>query len=255
MTTTTATAPPQVDSDTALALLDVTRTHGTGEASVTALRNVTLELPKGTWTAIMGPSGSGKSTLLQIAAGLDRADSGRVVLGGTDITEADDHERTLLRRNRIGFVFQTFNLIASLTAEQNVALPLELAGRRPSRQMIRDALTRVGLGERAGHRPRELSGGQQQRVAIARAMITAPEVLFADEPTGALDSGAARVVLAMMREMTDAGQTILMVTHDPAAAAAADSTVFLRDGRLVDSLVGADASAIASRLVSLETGR
>ncbi|PZE64064.1 ABC transporter ATP-binding protein [Curtobacterium sp. MCBD17_021] len=253
--TTTTTTQTLVHHETALALLGVTRTHGTGDASVTALRDVTLELPTGSWTAIMGPSGSGKSTLLQIAAGLDHVDSGRVVLGGTDITDATDHERTLLRRNRIGFVFQAFNLIASLTAEQNVALPLELAGRHPSRQMIRDALSRVGLGDRVGHRPRELSGGQQQRVAIARAMITAPEVLFADEPTGALDSTAARVVLAMMREMTDAGQTILMVTHDPAAAAAADSTVFLRDGQLVDALTGADAATIANRLVSLETGR
>ncbi|PYY42134.1 ABC transporter ATP-binding protein [Curtobacterium sp. MCLR17_043] len=246
---------PLVTTDTALALQGVGRTHGTGDASITALQDVTLRLPVGTWTAIMGPSGSGKSTLLQIAAGLDQADTGRVVLGGADITEATDRERTELRRNRIGFVFQTFNLIASLTAEQNVALPLELAGAHPSRAMIRAALDRVGLGDRTRHRPRELSGGQQQRVAIARAVITAPEVLFADEPTGALDSHAARVILAMMREMTDAGQSILMVTHDPAAAAAADTTVFLRDGRLVDSLVGANASTIANRLVAMETAR
>ncbi|WP_454042208.1 ABC transporter ATP-binding protein [Cellulosimicrobium sp. Marseille-Q8652] len=253
--TITALEPAPVGTGTALSLTGVTRTHGTGDTRVTALRDVSLDLRRGTWTAIMGPSGSGKSTLLQVAAGLDRVDEGRVVIGSTDITHATDHERTELRRARIGFVFQNFNLIGSLTAEQNVALPLELAGRRPGRDAVRQALGLVGLGERAGHRPRELSGGQQQRVAIARAMITRPEVLFADEPTGALDSGAAGVVLGMMRDMTRTGQTILMVTHDPAAAAAADETVFLRDGGLVDHLVGADATTIANRLVALEAGR
>jgi putative ABC transport system ATP-binding protein len=253
--TTITTEPAPVGTGTALSLTRVTRTHGTGETSVTALRDVSLDLRRGTWTAVMGPSGSGKSTLLQVAAGLDRPDAGRVVVGGTDITDATDQERTELRRQQIGFVFQNFNLIGSLTAEQNVALPLELAGRRPSRDTIRQALGLVGLAERATHRPRELSGGQQQRVAIARAMITRPEVLFADEPTGALDSTAAQVVLRMMRDMTQTGQTILMVTHDPAAAAAADETVFLRDGVLIDRLAGADATTIANRLVAVEAGR
>ncbi|MFJ3404989.1 ABC transporter ATP-binding protein [Promicromonospora sp. NPDC090134] len=253
--TTTTLEPVPVGTGTALSLTGVTRTHGTGETGVTALDDVSLELRQGSWTAVMGPSGSGKSTLLQVAAGLDRVDGGRVVLGGTDITHASDQERTELRRERIGFVFQSFNLIGSLTAEQNVALPLELAGRRPGRDTVRQALALVGLSERATHRPRELSGGQQQRVAIARAMITRPQVLFADEPTGALDSNAARNVLELMRDMTGTGQTILMVTHDPAAAAAADETVFLRDGRLVDRLAGADAATIANRLVALEAGR
>ncbi|PZR53379.1 ABC transporter ATP-binding protein [Xylanimonas oleitrophica] len=253
--TTTAFEPAPAGTGTALSLTGATRIYGAGETGVIALRDVSLELRQSSWTAVMGPSGSGKSTLLQVAAGLDRVDSGRVVLGGTDITHASDQERTELRRERIGFVFQNFNLIGALTAEQNVALPLELAGRPPGRDTVRQALALVGLGERATHRPRELSGGQQQRVAIARAMITRPQVLFADEPTGALDSAAARVVLELMREMTRSGQTILMVTHDPAAAAAADETVFLRDGQLIDRVAGADATTIASRLVVLEARR
>jgi putative ABC transport system ATP-binding protein len=200
----------------------------------------------------MGPSGSGKSTLLHVAAGLERVDSGRVLLGGSEITRSTDDELTALRRSRIGFVFQSFNLVSALTAEQNVALPLRLAGVDPDREVVRAALAAVGLADRAGHTPRQLSGGQQQRVALARAMVIAPEVLFADEPTGALDTVAARAVLDLLRGMADAGQTIVMVTHDPAAAARADSTVLLRDGRVVDHLVGPDAARVAARLVALE---
>ena len=236
----------------ASALRGVSRTYGSGPAAVRAVDDVDIEFDRGTWTAVMGPSGSGKSTLLHCAAGLERVDSGHVLLGGTDITTATDAELTALRRRRIGFVFQSFNLIASLTAEQNVALPLRLAGARPSREEVAGVLASVGLAERAQHRPRELSGGQQQRVAIARAMVTRPEVLFADEPTGALDSTAARTVLGLLRQVVEAGQTIVMVTHDPAAAARADATVFLRDGRVADRLVGADARAVADRLVALE---
>ncbi|WP_199510243.1 ABC transporter ATP-binding protein [Nucisporomicrobium flavum] len=235
MTTTTAATA------TAVSLRGVTKVYGKGAAAVRAVDAVDLDLPRGGWTAVMGPSGSGKSTLLHLAAGLEHADAGRVLIGGTDITDAGDRELTDLRRTRIGFVFQSFNLIGSLTAEQNVALPLRLGGRRPSRSEVREVLASVGLGDRVKHRPREMSGGQQQRVALARAIVTRPEVLFADEPTGALDSAAARTVLDLLRAMADAGQSIVMVTHDPGAAARADAVVFLRDGRVVDHLTGADA--------------
>ena len=236
----------------AVALHGVSRVFGRGPAAVRAVDDVTLEFPRGGWTAVMGPSGSGKSTLLHCAAGLERVDGGRVLLGGTELTSAGDAELTALRRTRIGFVFQSFNLIGALTAEQNVALPLRLAGKRPSRSVVRATLDAVGLADRARHKPRELSGGQQQRVAIARAMVTGPEVLFADEPTGALDSTAARTVLDLLRAMADAGQSIVMVTHDPGAAARADAVVFLRDGRVVDRLVGAGPRQVADRLAVLE---
>ncbi|MEU4556933.1 ABC transporter ATP-binding protein [Actinoplanes sp. NPDC023936] len=241
-----------MQSDTVIALEGVSRTYGAGPTAVRAADGIDIGFRRGSWTAVMGPSGSGKSTLLHCAAGLERVDAGRVMLGDTDITTLDDDALSELRRTRIGFVFQSFNLVGALTAEQNVALPLRLAGRRPPRDEVRNALAAVGLGERAGHRPRELSGGQQQRVAIARAMVTRPEVLFADEPTGALDTSAARDVLRLLRTSADNGQTIVMVTHDPAAAARADAVVFLRDGRIVDRLAGADVRAVADRLVALE---
>jgi putative ABC transport system ATP-binding protein len=238
--------------DAAIALHDVSRTYGGAGTAVRALDHVDIAFPRGSWTAVMGPSGSGKSTLLHVAAGLERVDSGRVLLGGSEITRSTDDELTALRRSRIGFVFQSFNLVSALTAEQNVALPLRLAGVHPDREDVRAALAAVGLADRAGHTPRQLSGGQQQRVALARAMVTAPEVLFAVEPTGALDTVAAGAVLDLLRGMADAGQTIVMVTHDPAAAARADSTVLLRDGRVVDHLVAPDAARVAARLVALE---
>jgi putative ABC transport system ATP-binding protein len=241
-----------VKAPAAVALHGISRSYGRGPAAVRAVDDVTLEFPRGGWTAVMGPSGSGKSTLLHLAAGLERVDAGRVMLGDTDITAAGDHELTTLRRTRIGFVFQSFNLIGSLTAAQNVALPLRLAGRRPTRSEVRATLASVGLADRAKHRPRELSGGQQQRVAIARAMVTRPEVLFADEPTGALDSTAARTVLDLLRAMADSGQSIVMVTHDPGAAARADAVVFLRDGRVVDRLVGGGPREVADRLAAWE---
>src|SRR3954469_18979215 len=190
----------------AVALHGVSRIYGRGTAAVGAGDDVTLEFPRGGWTAVMGPSGSGKSTLLHCAAGLERVDAGQVLLGETDLTAARDSELTALRRTRIGFVFQGFNLIGALTAAQNVALPLRLAGRRPRGSEVRETLAAVGLADRARHRPRELSGGQQQRVGIARARGARPDVLFADEPTGALDSSAARTVLDLMRHMADAGQ-------------------------------------------------
>ncbi|GAA4507959.1 ABC transporter ATP-binding protein [Actinoallomurus oryzae] len=239
--------------DAAVELRDVIREYGSKQARVRALDGVGIGFARGTWTAVMGPSGSGKSTLLHCAAGLDRPTSGQVLLGDRELTAASERELTALRRKEIGFVFQSFNLVGSLTAEQNVALPLRLAGRKVSTKEVRAILSEVGLGERLRHRPRELSGGQQQRVAIARAMITRPSVLFADEPTGALDSRSARTVLGLLRSLVDgSGQTIVMVTHDPAAAARADSVLFLSDGRIVDHLTRPSTRQVADRLAVLE---
>ncbi|WP_370469042.1 ABC transporter ATP-binding protein [Amycolatopsis sp. YIM 10] len=237
----------------AIELWEVTREYGERQARVRVLDRVSIGFPPGTWTAVMGPSGSGKSTLLHCAAGLDRVSGGRVVLLGNDITLAPDSVLTAMRRSAIGFVFQSFNLLGALTAEQNVALPLRLSGAKVSRAEVHAVLASVGLGDRVRHRPRELSGGQQQRVAIARAMVTRPAVLFADEPTGALDSKSARGVLHLLRDMVDrARQTVVMVTHDPVAAAAADAVVFLSDGRIVDQLLRPTARQVADRLASLE---
>ncbi len=239
---------------TAVELHGVSHTYASRTHAVAALSDISVVFPPGTWTAVMGPSGSGKSTLLHCAGGLERPTSGRVIVAGNDITDASDRELTDLRRATIGFVFQNFNLIGSLTAEQNVAMPLRLAGQRPRRGEVREVLDRVGLGDRARHRPRELSGGQQQRVAIARAMVTRPAVLLADEPTGALDSATSRDLLEMMRAMVvEQRQTLVMVTHDPTVAAAADEVLFLSDGRLVDRLAHPTASAGADRLARLET--
>ncbi|MFJ6184360.1 ABC transporter ATP-binding protein [Streptomyces sp. NPDC092295] len=237
----------------AIQLRSVRRIHGSGDGAVAALDDVSLSFPRATFTAVMGPSGSGKSTLLQCAAGLDRPTSGSVSIGGTELTELTERGLTLLRRDRVGFVFQSFNLLPALTAEQNVALPLRLAGRATSRARVRDVLDRVGLADRAKHRPSELSGGQQQRVALARALITRPEVLFADEPTGALDSRTGREVLAMLRSLVDReGSTIVMVTHDPVAASYADRVVFLVDGRVGGALTAPAAEEIAARMTALE---
>ncbi|MCO6000349.1 ABC transporter ATP-binding protein [Actinoallomurus rhizosphaericola] len=239
--------------DAAVELRDVVREYGSKQARVRALDGVGIGFARGTWTAVMGPSGSGKSTLLHCAAGLERPTSGQVLLGDRELTVASERELTALRRKEIGFVFQSFNLVGSLTAEQNVALPLRLAGRKVSTKEVRAILGEVGLGERLRHRPRELSGGQQQRVAIARAMVTRPSVLFADEPTGALDSRSARTVLGLLRSLVDdSGQTIVMVTHDPAAAARADSVLFLSDGRIVDHLTRPSTRQVADRLAVLE---
>ncbi|MEU6857770.1 ABC transporter ATP-binding protein [Glycomyces sp. NPDC046736] len=243
----TAPPPPAVRLD------GVTRVYGAHGTAVRALDGVDLAFPAGSWTAVMGPSGSGKSTLLHCAAGLERVTSGQVWIGEEEITDASDDHLTRLRRTEVGFAFQAFNLIGALTAEQNVALPLRLAGRKPDRREVHRVLDAVGLAERRRHRPRELSGGQQQRVAIARAMVTRPAVLFADEPTGALDTKAAKDVLALMRSMVDDhGQSTVMVTHDPAAAASADRVVFLKDGRVIDTLDGPSTADVADRLARLE---
>ncbi|MBO8193403.1 ABC transporter ATP-binding protein [Streptomyces oryzae] len=237
----------------AVTLRHVTRRYGTGPGAVTALDEVSLGFRHGTFTAVMGPSGSGKSTLLQCAAGLDRPSSGSVTVGGTELTGLSETRLTLLRREHIGFVFQNFNLLPSLTAGQNVALPLRLAGRRPSAARVREALGRVGLEGRIRHRPSELSGGQQQRVALARALITRPQVLFGDEPTGALDSRTSRAVLTLLRDMVRReGRTTVMVTHDPVAASYADRVVFLVDGRVNGELAQASAQDIAAYLGKLE---
>ncbi|WP_189314767.1 ABC transporter ATP-binding protein [Streptomyces brasiliensis] len=237
----------------AIQLRSVSRRYGSGHSTVTALDQVSLSFSQGTFTAVMGPSGSGKSTLLQCAAGLDRPTSGAVTVGGTELTRLNETELTLLRRERIGFVFQAFNLMPCLTAEQNVALPLRLAGRRPTRARVREVLEQVGLGGHARHRPTEMSGGQQQRVALARALITRPEVLFGDEPTGALDSQTSREVLKLLRSMVDSEEhTVVMVTHDPVAASYADRVVFLVDGGVNGELIGASADAIAARMTRLE---
>ncbi|MDH2424355.1 ABC transporter ATP-binding protein [Sphaerisporangium sp. TRM90804] len=239
--------------DQAVRLRDVRKIHGAKGATVRALDRVSYDFAAGSFTAVMGPSGSGKSTLLTCAAGLDRPTSGDVLVGGTPLNDLGETELTLLRRRRIGFVFQQFNLMPSLTAELNVALPLMLAGRRPTRAETRDALAAVGLGERAGHRPGQLSGGQQQRVAIARALITGPEVLFADEPTGALDSATGREVLALLRSVVDdRRQTVIMVTHDAVAASYADRVVFLSDGRIAGELPDPTPRAVAERMTRLE---
>jgi len=239
---------------TAVRLRAVSRIYGTGESAVTALDAVDVDIAPATFTAVMGPSGSGKSTLLHCAAGLDRPTTGEVVIDGVGLTGLSERALTKLRRERVGFVFQAFNLIPALSAEQNVALPLRLAGRRPAPADVRAMLAEVGLADRARHRPSELSGGQQQRVAIARALVSRPAVLFADEPTGALDTTSSREVLRLLRAAVDRhAQTVVMVTHDPWAAAHADRVLMLADGRVVDVLDRpGDASEIAVRMARLE---
>ncbi|MGY1602360.1 ABC transporter ATP-binding protein [Geodermatophilus sp. SYSU D00815] len=236
----------------ALELSGVTRVYGRPGTEVRALDGVDLRLVPGSFTAVMGPSGSGKSTLLNCAAGLDRPTEGTVTVQGLPLTALDEDQLTRFRREELGFVFQGLNLLPYLTAQQNVELPLRLAGRRPDRTRVAQALAAVGLEDHERRLPAELSGGQQQRVAIARALITQPAVLFADEPTGALDSAAAREVLALLRAAADLrGQTVVMVTHDPVAAATADEVVFLADGRIVGTMAQPTPDAVAGQLAHL----
>ena len=237
---------------TALQLDTLIRDFGSGDGTIRALDGVTVGFEPGTFTAVMGPSGSGKSTLLQTAAGLDRPTSGRVHLGETEVSALGERALARLRRERLGFVFQSFNLLGALTAAQNVALPSRLAGRKLKRQQVAAALAAVGMEHRAAHRPAQLSGGQQQRVAIARALVGEPELLFADEPTGALDLKAGREVLALLRDTVDrGGRTLVMVTHDPSAAAYADRVVFMADGRLAGELHAPTAEQVAERMTGL----
>ncbi|MDQ2585395.1 ABC transporter [Saccharothrix yanglingensis] len=241
----TTTAP-------AIRLSSVSKVHGTGDGAVTALDRVTVDLPRGTFTAVMGPSGSGKSTFLHCAAGLEKPTSGSVLLGGTELSTMDENALTAVRRERIGFVFQSYNLVPALTVEQNIALPLLLGAAEADPEWLRHVVERVGLADRLHHRPHQLSGGQQQRVAIARALVTRPDAVLADEPTGALDSRTGRQVLDLLRGVVDGfGQTVLMVTHDPVAASCADQVLFLTDGRLAGSLHRPSPEAIAERMTQL----
>jgi putative ABC transport system ATP-binding protein len=236
----------------ALRLVSVRKVYGTGDNAITALDDVTLSLPSGSFTAVMGPSGSGKSTFLHVAAGLDQPTQGQVFVDGTELTGGSETALTKFRRRRIGFVFQQFNLLPALTVLQNVTLPLRLAGRKADVPQAKRILARVGLADRLDHRPAELSGGQQQRVAIARALVTAPIAIFADEPTGALDSASALEVLALLRDaVRELGQTVVMVTHDPVAASHAGSVVFLADGRIAGRLENPTAEAVAERMTHL----
>ena len=231
----TATIAPLAPVSAAVAADNLTRRYGDGDSAVEAVRGVSLQVPAGQFTAIMGPSGSGKSTLMHLLAGLDHPTEGSVEIGGEDITEMGDKQLTLLRRKHIGFVFQAFNLVPTLSAEENITLPLSVAGRRIDRSWVDAVIARVGLDDRRSHRPAELSGGQQQRVAVARALVAEPTVLFADEPTGNLDSSSSAEVIELLRDAATAyGQTIVMVTHDSAAAEAADRIIHFADGRVVE---------------------
>ncbi len=233
---------------------DVTRRYGAGDTAVDALRGVSLEIAEGKLTAVMGPSGSGKSTLMHILAGLDTPTSGSVTIAGTEITTLKDSDLTKLRRRHIGFVFQFFNLLPMLTAEENIVLPLSIAGTKPEPAFFTDLIDKVGLADRLHHRPSELSGGQQQRVAIARGLVSRPTVLFADEPTGNLDSTTSHEILDLMRSSVDAyGQTMVMVTHDPRAAAIADRVLFLADGLIVRDIPRSSQGDILAAMNELTT--
>ncbi|MFE2280379.1 ABC transporter ATP-binding protein [Streptomyces sp. NPDC059454] len=238
-------------ADVAVGLDHVHKTYG-GDQPVVALDDVSAVFARGTATAVMGPSGSGKSTLLHCAAGLDRPGSGTVRIGATDLSSMSEKQLTELRRSRVGFVFQAFNLVGALNVEQNILLPSRLSGHRPDRAWVAEVIGRVGLGDRLRHRPAQLSGGQQQRVAIARALVTRPEVIFCDEPTGALDTRTAADVLALLRSAVDQfGQTVVMVTHDPVAASCADRVLVLADGRIVRDMPQPGAERIAEHLALL----
>jgi putative ABC transport system ATP-binding protein len=240
-------------ADVVVTAVEVTKRYGVGGAAVDALRGVSVEFPRGQFAAIMGPSGSGKSTLMHIMAGLDAPTSGRVFVDGVEITALGDRELTLLRREKIGFVFQFFNLLPMLTAQENIELPLSIAGRRADRDWERSLVQTVGLDDRLRHRPAELSGGQQQRVAIARGLLSRPAVLFADEPTGNLDSASSTEILDLLRRSVDEyGQTVVMVTHDGHAAAYADRVLFLSDGRIVHDRGRMGADEIYDVVKSLE---
>ena len=245
--TTVIHAPP------AVVATEVTKVYGSADAAVHALRGVSIGFAKGAFTAIMGPSGSGKSTLMHCLAGLDTVDGGSISLGQVELTRLSDRQLTHLRRERIGFVFQSFNLLPTLTAEQNLLLPLELAGRRPDRAWMDHVIDSVGLRDRLSHRPSELSGGQQQRVACARALINKPDLVFADEPTGNLDSRSGAEVLGFLRSsVREMGQTVVMVTHDPVAASYADRVVFLRDGRITAEMFQPTPESVLDSLKRLE---
>jgi len=246
MTTTTGTLPM------AAGAVDAVKKYGMGDSEVFALAGVTVSFQRSAFTAIMGPSGSGKSTLMHSLAGLDNLTSGQVFIGDTDLSQLGDNELTKLRRDKVGFIFQTFNLIPTLTALENITLPLALGGKDGDQAWIDQVVSTVGLADRLKHRPSELSGGQQQRVAVARALASRPEIIFADEPTGNLDSRTGAEILSFMRDaVRQMGQTIVMVTHDPVAASYADRVIFLADGRIVDEMTDPTAERVLDRMKSL----
>ncbi len=247
-----APAAPTATIGWAAQVIGATKIYGSGEAEVRALDGVTVGFEHGRFTAIMGPSGSGKSTLMQCAAGLDRLTAGQAIIGDVDITRLTEKELTLLRRDRIGFIFQQFNLLPTLSARENITFPLDLAGRKPDPEWMEQVVATVGLGDRLEHKPSELSGGQQQRVAVARALVERPAIIFADEPTGNLDSrSSAEILTFMSRAVAEQGQTVVMVTHDPIAATYASRILFLADGRIVDELLQPTREAILARMGSL----
>lgn len=237
---------------TPLAAQGLSYAYPTRAGDVPVLRDVSVNVAAGEWVAVMGPSGSGKSTLLLCAAGLLRAQTGSVTLEGTDVLTASEKELTALRRDRVGFIFQEFNLVPALSSEQNVGLPARFGGERRPKREVAAVLERVGLGQKLGSRPEQLSGGQRQRVAIARALVSSPAVVFADEPTGSLDARSGEQVLGLVQDLVDQGTAVLMVTHDPRVAARAHRVVWLLDGQLVDEMAGGSAESIAARLASLE---
>ncbi|GBQ03376.1 ABC transporter [Streptomyces spongiicola] len=246
MTTTPTTARATA---VAARAADLSKVYGEGETRVVALDRVTVDFRQGEFTAIMGPSGSGKSTLMHCVAGLDGFSGGSVRIGGTELGSLSDKQLTRLRRDKIGFIFQAFNLLPTLTALENITLPMDIAGRRPDERWLRLVIDMVGLSDRLGHRPAQLSGGQQQRVAVARALASRPEIVFGDEPTGNLDSRSGAEVLGFLRNsVRELGQTVVMVTHDPAAAAYADRVVFLADGRIVDEMTAPTADGVLDRM-------
>ena len=249
----TTTAPRSPAGTPAARAVGITKTYGTGETTVTALDNVSVDFHQAEFTAIMGPSGSGKSTLMHCLAGLDSVTSGSAAIGDTELAGLSDKKMTKLRRDRIGFVFQSFNLVPTLTALENITLPMDIAGRRPDQQWLDSVIDTLGLRDRLGHRPSELSGGQQQRVACARALASRPDIVFGDEPTGNLDSRSSGEVLGILRTSVDRlAQTVVIVTHDPRAASYADRVIFLADGRVVDEMRSPTADTVLDRMKMLE---
>jgi len=253
MSATNEIAPTEAPTGAAARAIALTKTYGERDASVRALDDVSVEFERARFSAIMGPSGSGKSTLLHCMAGLDKPTSGQVLIGDVDLTTLSEKDLTLLRRKSVGFVFQAYNLVPTLTASENITLPLDIAGEEPDKAWFDEVVDTVGIRDRLSHRPAELSGGQQQRVAGARALVSRPEIVFADEPTGNLDSKASQEILTFLRSaVKDHGQTIVMVTHDASAASFADRIVFLGDGRVVDEMLEPTTERVLDRLKSLE---